>query len=104
MKTTLFVLFILCAAAAGAQQAASVIPNQPQPAVFTDHPMHAEPHGMATESPIAGTTAEAYSYAQGEQPLWQFGPISEPVPLGDVARAYRNQKSVAKKSAVVLEK
>jgi hypothetical protein len=103
MKTTLFVLFILCAATAVAQSA-SVIPNQPQPAVFVDHPMHAEPHSMATESPIAGTSSDAYSYARGEQPLWQFGPISEPVPLGDVARAYRNQKSVAKKAAIVFEK
>jgi hypothetical protein len=103
MKTTLFVLFILCAAAALAQSAPATS-NQAQPAVFADHPMHAEPHGMATESPIAGTTADAYSYARGEQPLWEFGPISEPVPLGDVARAYRNQKSVAKKAAVVFEK
>jgi hypothetical protein len=103
MKITLIVLFILCAAAAFGQNAA-VIPAQPQPLVFTDHPLHAEPHAMAMERPIAGTSADYYSYAQGEQPLWQFGPVTEPVPLGDVARKYRQEKLTAKKSAIVLEK
>lgn len=104
MKITLLAVLILCAAAAFGQQSAPVIPNQPQPAIFTDHPGHAEPHAMATERPIAGTSADAYTYAHGEQPLWEFGPVSEPVPLGDVARAYRNQKASAKKAGLVLEK
>jgi hypothetical protein len=36
--------------------------------------------------------------------LWEFGPVSQPTPLGDVARAYRKEKSVAKKAELVLEK
>lgn len=96
-------MLILCAAAAFGQTAA-VIPNQPQVTQFSDHPLHAEPHAMATERPIVGGSADAYTYAQGEQPLWQFGEVSKPVPLGDVARAYRDKKSTAKKAEIILEK
>ncbi|HEX3741187.1 MAG TPA: hypothetical protein VHV29_15930 [Terriglobales bacterium] len=102
MKITLLVLLILCTAAAFGQ--AAVLSNQPQITVFPDHPQHAEPHAMAAEHPIAGTTADAYSYAKGERPLWEFGPVSEPTPLGDVARAYRNEKSTTKKAQIVFEK
>jgi hypothetical protein len=103
MKITLFVLLILCTAAAFGQ-AAPVISSQPQITAFQEHPLHAQTHSMATETPIVGTDEDAYSYAKGEQPLWQFGSDSRPVPLGDVARAYRYKKSTAKKAEVVLEK
>jgi len=36
--------------------------------------------------------------------LWEFGPVSQSVPLGDVARAYRREKLTVKKSEVILEK
>jgi hypothetical protein len=58
---------------------------------------------LAAEHPLVGGT-DTYSYAQGERPLWEFGPISQPVPLGDVARAFRREKLDAKKAQVVLEK
>lgn len=103
MKITVFVFLILCTAAAFGQSAPTVS-STPQPAIFTEHPLHAGPHAMGTEEPIVGTTSDAYSYAHGEVPLWEFGPISQPTPLGDVARAYRYQKSTAKKAGVVLEK
>jgi hypothetical protein len=105
MKTALAFLafFVLCAASAMGQSAAS-ISSQAQPVTFPDHPEHAQPHEMATQTPIVGGAVDNYSYAQGEQPLWQFGPVSEPVPLGDVARAYRREKLTGKKPALVLEK
>jgi hypothetical protein len=59
-------------------------------------------HAMATESPLVG--GGSYTYAQGERPLWEFGPVSEPTPLGDVARAYRKEKLAAKKAEIVFEK
>lgn len=59
---------------------------------------------MATETPVAGGAADAYGYAQGEQPLWEFGPVSQPVPLGDIARAYRKEKMTGKKAEILLEK
>ena len=47
----------------------------------------------------------AYTYAQGERPLWEFGPaFPPPTPLGDVARAFRKEKLAAKKAEIVLEK
>jgi len=57
---------------------------------------------MGTEQSLLHCSA--YSYAKGERPLWEFGPVSEPVPLGDVARAYRAEHALAKKAEVKLEK
>ena len=94
MKTTLVVLFVLLAATAFGQQSAPVLSNQISVTHFSDHPEHAEPHAMAAENPIAGGAADVYSYAQGEIPLWQLGPLSEPVPLGEsrVLSAKRNRQ------------
>ena len=103
MKTILLALFTLCAASAFGQVQAS-ISSQPQPTQFNEHPLHAEPHALATQTLIVGGAADTYSYERGEQPLWQFGPVSPPVSLGDVARAYRKEKLAAKKAEVVLEK
>ena len=102
MKNVLLAFFVLCAASAFGQ--AGSISSQAQPVRFADHPEHAEPHEMATQTPIAGGAVDAYTYGQGEQPLWQFGPISQPVPLGDVARAYRKERLTGKKTALVFEK
>jgi hypothetical protein len=103
MKTTMVVLFVFCAAGAFGQ-VAGALSSQPQPVIFSDHPLHAEPHAMATQTPIAGGAAEGYSYEHGEQPLWEFGAISQPIPLGDVARAYRKEKLTGKKAEITLDK
>ncbi len=103
MKITFFVLFILCTSAAFGQAGVSVLSNQPQVVQSPSHPLHAETHAMATENPLVG--GGSYTYAQGERPLWEFGPVSEPpAPLGDVARAYRKEKQAAKKAEIILEK
>lgn len=102
MKTTLLIFAILfCATAALGQ---SGISSQPVIVQFTEHPEHASVTPMATERPIVGGAPDNYSYAHGERPLWEFGPVSEPVPLGDVARAFRKEKLAAKKAEIVLEK
>jgi hypothetical protein len=103
MKITLLVLFLFCTVAAFSQSA-PVLSSQPSIAQFTEHPEHAEPHAMAAEHPIVGGASDSYSYAQGEQPLWQFGSSSVPVPLGDVARAYRKEKQLSRKSEFFFEK
>jgi hypothetical protein len=103
MKTTLLILMLFCAVAAFGQ-AQSGVSAQPIVAQFADHPEHASFMPMATEHPIVGGAPDNYSYAHGERPLWEFGPVSEPVPLGDVARAYRKEKTAAKKAEIVLEK
>lgn len=105
MKTTLCLLFLFCAATAFGQTA-SVIPNQVQMVELPDHPLHAAAHSLATEQPlVGGGSADTYTYAQGERPLWEFGPmVPPPTPLGDVARAYRKEKLAAKKAGRILEK
>jgi hypothetical protein len=45
----------------------------------------------------------AYSYAQGEQPLWEFGTDRHDTPLGDVARAFRKDHVLDKKATKVLQ-
>ena len=99
----MLILMVLCSAAAFGQAAA--LSNEPQVIRIPDHPMHADRQAMACEKPlVGGGGAETYTYAQGERPLWEFGPVSEATPLGDVARAYRKEKQAAKKAEVVLEK
>ena len=103
MKITLAVLFLLCTAAAFGQTGGAVIPNQPQIIEPASHPLHADVHALATEESLVG--GGGVSYAQGERPLWEFGPVSDPPPpLGDVARAYRKERVSAKKAEVILEK
>lgn len=100
MKTVLLVLILFCAAGAFGQ----ALSNQPMVLEFPEHPQHASVTPMADEHPIVGGGAQTYTYAQGERPLWEFGPVSVPVPLGDVARAVRKEKMTAKKAAIVLDK
>ena len=102
MKTTFLILLLLTSVAAFGQ--AGSISSQAVPVTFPDHPQHASIGAMACEHPLVGGASDTYTYAQGERPLWEFGPVSEPVPLGDVARAYRKEKMAAKKAEVVFEK
>jgi hypothetical protein len=103
MKTTLLAFFIFCAPVAFGQLA-GVLSNNPQMLQMSDNPRHAEVHDMAPMQPLVGGRSDNYTYAQGERPLWEFGPVSEPVPLGDVARAYRKEKLTAKKAEIIFEK
>lgn len=102
MKTILFALVMLSAAMAFGQ--AGAISSQAVPLQMADHPQHASMGAMATEQPLVGGAGDTYGYAQGERPLWEFGPVAQPTPLGDVARTYRREKLSAKKAEIVLEK
>lgn len=102
MKITLFTLLILCTAAAFGQTAGS-ISSQPQMVAIPEHVQHADRHDLAQEQPLVG--GASYSYAQGERPLWEFGPmVPPPTPLGDVARSVRKEKLAARKAEIVFEK
>lgn len=103
MKTTLVAFFLFCSVAALGQTAGS-ISAQVQPMQMAEHPEHATLHSMAAEQPLVGAGPNAYSYAQGERPLWEFGPVSQPIPLGDIARAVRKEKLTARKAGIVFEK
>jgi hypothetical protein len=105
MKTTLWtvfaVFFLFCVASAFGQQAAPVLPNLPVEFVVPGHPQHAERHDMAQEQSLFAS--DLYSYAQGEQPLWQFPSDKRVTPLGDIARELRKEHETAKKAEVIWE-
>ena len=98
--TALIGLGLLCATAAFAQTA-TVLNNTAQPVSIEDHPAHASEHSMLQDSNLRGSSA--YSFGQGEQPLWEFGSVKKEVPLGDIARAYKNGRVINKKPARVME-
>jgi hypothetical protein len=101
MKTVFLATMLLGSAAAFGQ--AGSISGEASPLQMADHPQHASFGSMAaTQSLVGGPSG--ITYAQGERPLWEFGPLSVPVPLGDVARAYRKEKQTARKAEIVMEK
>ena len=100
MKITVIALCFLCASAAFGQSV-GVLNANPQPILIPSHPEHAAVHAMGIESSLVG--GSAYSYAQGEQPLWEFPSDKHEVPLGDVARAYRKGHVLDKKAAKVSD-
>jgi hypothetical protein len=100
MKITIVALCLLCACTAFGQTA-GILSNVAAPVVMADHPQHASEHAMGPESNLLGSSA--YSFAQGEQPLWEFGSSKYEVPLGDVARAYRKNHVLDKKATKVSE-
>jgi hypothetical protein len=103
MKITLLALFFLVTASAFGQ-AIGGVSSEAHMTQIPDHPQHAEQHALACEHSLVG--GGSVSYAQGERPLWEFGPVSQqpPTSLGDVARAVRKQKLALKKAEIVLEK
>jgi hypothetical protein len=104
MKTTIFASFFLCVLCATSSfaQNAPVLTNTPEPLQMSDHVQRASEHPMGQESSLLGTSS--YTYAQGEQPLAQFGTLPRETPLGDIARAYRQQHAAAAKATTVLDK
>ena len=103
MKSTLFTLLLLAATGAFGQTIGS-ISSEAHMTQIPDHPQHAEQHELGVEHSLVG--GGSVSYAQGERPLWEFGPVSQqpPMPLGDVARAVRKEKLAVKKAEIVLER
>lgn len=104
MKNILLVVMVVGAASACFGQAAA-ISSEPSPIMMTSHPQTAAQHSLAQERSLVGGGPSTYAYAQGERPLWEFGPfLPPPTPLGDVARAVRKEKAAAKKADFVFEK
>lgn len=100
------ILLLLCSSAFS-QTVGGSISSQPVEVQIPEHVQHASPHDMATEQPLVGQGPNSITYAHGDRPLWEFPEPNETAPLGDIARAYRQQKLAAKKDAkptVVFEK
>ena len=108
MKISLVVLFMFFAAAAFGQGTFQGSWGQQapisSPITIPDHTERASLHDMGVEQSLVGGGSNTYTVAQGEQPLWEFGPVSVEPSLGDVARAYRKEKMTMKKAEFVFEK
>jgi hypothetical protein len=93
-------LCFLCATAAlGQSFAPAALSNDVQPFQMNSHPAHATQHPMAAEQSLLDSSS--YVYAQGERPLWELAPVTVAVPLGDVARMFRQEHLTAKKADFV---
>jgi hypothetical protein len=104
MKTLLFAFCILCASVVWGQTtlSAPALSAEPQPLQFRDHPEHADQLGMAREQRIMERSLNIS--AHGTRPLWEFAPVSQEIPLGDIARAFRQEHETARKAEHVLDK
>jgi hypothetical protein len=100
MKKILFVLCLLSAAAAFAQNTlgASALNSQAQSYQFQSHPEHATYTPMSQERSVLPSST--YSSAQGDRPASDFAQ-PEAVSLGVAARELRKQRGDLKKSRVV---
>jgi hypothetical protein len=97
MKTTLLAICILGASAAFGQAATNVLSARPQIYTFETHPEHASRQPLAMEQNLNGN--EVLVYAQGERPLWEVATPVHEVPLGDSARALRQEHETATRAA-----
>lgn len=98
MKTLLTIAFLFFASAAFGQ----INFNQPQ-TIFgnrAEHMQHATRSDMRPEHNLQGSWLA--STATGERPLWEFKPEPE-TPLGDIARAYREEHAKEPKATIVVE-
>lgn len=98
LLTTLFVLCFLTTAALGQ----STLSSEPQILQIPSHGLHASQRPMALEQNVLITSCN--TSARGERPLWEVSKPAPEVPLGDVARLFRNQHATVKKAVMVLEK
>ena len=101
MKTTLFVLCLLCAAMAFGQS--SVTPTLTSTVQFYDHAQRANPQGLGREESLTQSYGTVY-IEHGEMPLSEVRlPVVHVTPLGDVARAQKKEHAADKKALVVWE-
>jgi hypothetical protein len=100
MKTGLLALCFLWGTAAFGQSAGgTALSNEVQVLEFPSHAVRAAAQPMAQEQNLLGQTG--YFYAQGERPLWEVQPLSQTVPLGDIARMLKKEHATAKKADIV---
>ena len=103
MKVTLGLLFLLCASAAFGQATAGASALNAQPIVFQiqSHAEHASYTPLGQEQYLSEKSS--YTFGHGERPLWEVAPVKTEVPLGDVARALREEHLKARKAEFVRE-
>jgi hypothetical protein len=103
MKTTFFLMCLLCATAALGQASArgSALISEPRVMSMPSYQLHAAQRPIGQEQDLLEKSH--LSYARGEKPLLEAAPKAYAMPLGDVARQLRKQHETAKKATRVLE-
>lgn len=107
MKTTLLTilvaLFLLNAAAYGQGVAGygAVLSSEPQVPQMQSHQLRATQQLLNGEQNILFTAQNPW--AKGERPLWEVSKPKPEIPLGDIARMFRQQHATVKKAVKVLE-
>ena len=101
MKKLLFLACIFCAMSAMGQASyGSAMSADIGPFEISGHPQTAAPHDLATELDLRGR-ASIVGYSQGERPLWEVYQLIPQTPLGDSARAYRQEHALMKKAPII---
>jgi hypothetical protein len=101
---TLFSILAICILGSASASAQAMLNGpmtnfQPQMLSIQDHPEHAAQVGMAPEQDLL--EHQTILYERGERPLWEVMQGVHATPLGDVARALREQHAGAPKAVVV---
>ncbi len=101
MKTTILsLMFLFCATAAFGQYGSAVTPPTLGEAYSSpNHPEHAQRESMGEEMSLF--EANSVVIGHGEMPLWEVPLKSHEVPLGDSARALRQEHARDKKAQIV---
>ncbi len=104
MKKLIFLACIFCAMnavnAMGQSNYGTTMSADVAPFEMSDHTQIAQPHDLAPEHDLRGR-ASMVEYSQGERPLWEFVQLMPQTPLGDTARAYRQEHELVKKSPII---
>jgi len=103
MKVTIVILVLFCASAAFGQASAAVSALSAQPVVIElpSHPQHAGFSPLGHEQSLSPSSA--YTVGQGERPLWEVAPPHYERPLGDIARAFREEHAKMPKAVIIRE-
>ncbi len=100
MKTVLLAGCLLFATAAfGQAVGGSSISAEPTVIEFRSHDRQATQHDMGRPENVMEESPTIVEH--GTRPLWEVAPPHHEIPLGDIARALREEHAVAKKSKVV---
>lgn len=100
MKTMLCVFFFMGTTAAFGQ-VGSALSSEPVVLTLPSHPHHAAYTELSVEQSLSEKST--FTFGTGERPLWEVAPVHYEVPLGDIARALREEHLKARKAEFVRE-
>ncbi len=98
MKTLAFLSLVFCASLVWGQSAVGggALSAEPQVPQFYSHPQHASQRGMAMEQRVLESSTAIVEH--GVMPLWEVASLAPAVPLGDIARALRQEHEATRKA------